>query len=88
MIFCDFNLQKGSLKGNITLKKTLFDGQLVKNHNKNDDQDHKMLGLNFEMSMLITSKRYQKLLSELLTAICDRKSCLTLEYRLCLLYKA
>ena len=28
IIFHDFNLQKGSLKGNITLEKTLFDGQM------------------------------------------------------------
>ena len=67
-----FNRQKGSLKGNITLKKTLFDGQLVKNHDKNDNHDHKMLGFTFEMSMLITSKLNQNFLSELLTAIGDR----------------
>ena len=41
MIFHDFNLQKGSLKGNITITKTLSDGQMVKNHDKNDDHDHK-----------------------------------------------
>ena len=72
IIFRDFNLKKGSLKGNITLKKTLFDGHLVKNHDKNDNHDHKMSGFTFEMSMLITSKRNQKFLSELLTAIRDR----------------
>ena len=33
--------EKGN-KGNITLKKTLFDGQMVKNHDKNDNHDHEM----------------------------------------------
>ena len=72
IIFHNFNHQKDSLKGNITLKNTLFDGQLVKNHHENDDHDPKMLGFTYEMLMLITSKRYQKFLSELLTAIRDR----------------
>ena len=72
VIFHDFNLQKGSLKGNFTLKETLFDGPMVKNHDKNDYHNHKMSGFTFEMLMLITSKRYQKFMLELLTAICDR----------------
>ena len=70
--FHDFNLQKGSLKGNITLNKTLFDGKMVKNHHKNDDHNHKILRFIFEMLMSITSKFYQKFLSELLTAIHDQ----------------
>ena len=51
--FCDFNLQKGSLKGNITLKQTFFDGQMVKmvkNHNKNDDHNHEMSRFTFEIT--------------------------------------
>ena len=72
IIFHNSNQQKASLKGNITLKKTLFDGQLVKNHDKNDNHDPKMSGFTFEMLMSITSKRYQKFLSELQTAIHDR----------------
>ena len=74
IIFHDFDLQKGSLSGNTTLKKTLFDGQInrKKYHDKNDDYGHKMLGFTFEMLMPITSKCYQKFMSELLTAICDR----------------
>ena len=71
VIFHDLNLQKGSLKGNITLKKTLFDGQMVKNHDKFDDHNHKMSGFTFEMSMLITSKGCQKFLLESLMAIRD-----------------
>ena len=63
--------KKGN-KGNITPKKTLFDGQMVKNHDKNDNHDHEMQGFTFEMLMSIMSKRYQKFLSELLTAIRDR----------------
>ena len=39
VIFHGFNLQKGSFKGNITLEKTLFDGQMVKNHDKNPDHE-------------------------------------------------
>ena len=42
VIFHDLNLQKGSFKGTITLTKTLFDEQMVKNHDKNDDQGHEM----------------------------------------------
>ena len=60
MIFHDFNLQKDSFKGNITLKKAIFDGQMIKNHNKNDNHDHEtslVVGIQFEMLMLITSKR-------------------------------
>ena len=64
-IFRYLNLQKGSPKGNITLKKTLFDRQMVKNHNKNDNRDHELPGFTFEMSMSITSKCYQKFMSEL-----------------------
>ena len=63
---------KGSLMGNITLKKTLFNGQMVNNHDQNDDHDHKISGFTFEMLMSIKSKRYQKFLSEMLTAIRDR----------------
>ena len=57
---------------NITLKKTLFDGQMVKNHDKNDDHDHEISGFTFEMSMSITFTSYQKFLLEMLTAIRDR----------------
>ena len=49
IIFHDFNYQKGTLKGNITLKKTLFNLLMVKNHDKNDSHDHEMLGFTFEM---------------------------------------
>ena len=59
--FHDFNLQKGSLKGNITLTKTLFVGPMVKNHDKNDDHNHEMSRFTFEMLMSIKSKRHQKI---------------------------
>ena len=45
---------------------------MVKNHDKNDVQDHEMSGFIFEMLMPIMSKRYKKFLWELPTAICDR----------------
>ena len=72
LIFHDFNLQKGSLKGNITFKKTLSDGQMIKNHDKKENHDHEMSGFTFEMLMSITSNRYPKFLSEMRTAIRDR----------------
>ena len=50
---------------------TIFDGPMVKNHDKNDNHDHEMLGFTFEMSMSIKSQCYQKFMSKLLSAIHD-----------------
>ena len=34
--------KKGILRALLPLKKTLFDGQMVKNHDKDYDHDHEM----------------------------------------------